>query len=305
MKGAMPAGQKLSIGRTSQATHRCCSQSAALHQHSRVLVKPPVFLFSQPPRQASRAQSKAVCGGSHLWCSKHSSFLGASSHSLLEAALPQRQPLRRALLIVRASKGPLSVPKPRVPIEVSNILTVLTTVFLVTSEPLFHSAGLTGSELHRTVISTQAIGLFLILGLTVQSYLDLRALREATSGTETERPSEPSEAQAEVVDNADLLKELGRSQPSKDELKIFVTSGEGKKTKTLRLEEWSLDGARDYESLIDTVRKIVPQLTAYPLTVLYQVRQTGEFFLLEAEDDVPKLLGTAGFVYIHPSPSWE
>lgn len=66
-----------------------------------------------------------------------------------------------------------------------------------------------------------------------------------------------------------------------------------------------MDGARDYESLVDTVRKIVPQLAAYPLTVLYQVRQTGEFFLLEAEDDVQKLLGTAGFVYIHPSPSWE
>lgn len=48
------------------------------------------------------------------------------------------------------------------------------------------------------MISTQAIGLFLIVGLTVQSYLDLRALRDATIGTETERPSEPSEAQAEV-----------------------------------------------------------------------------------------------------------
>jgi hypothetical protein len=142
-----------------------------------------------------------------------------------------------------------------------------------------------------------------ILSLTVQSYLDLRALRDVTN--EATRSREPNESQAEVVDNADLMKELERSMPSKNELKIFVTSGEGKKTRTLRLEEQSLDGARDYESLVDTVRKIVPQLAAYPLTVLYQVRQTGEFFLLEAEDDVQKLLGTAGFVYIHPSPSWE
>jgi hypothetical protein len=49
----------------------------------------------------------------------------------------------------------------------------------------------------RTVISTQAIGMVVILGLTLQSYLDLRALRDVTN--EATKDREPNESQAEVL----------------------------------------------------------------------------------------------------------
>jgi CHASE3 domain sensor protein len=60
----------------------------------------------------------------------------------------------------------------------------------------FFCRSLLACHFQRTVISTQAIGMVVILSLTVQSYLDLRALRDITN--EATRSREPNESQAEV-----------------------------------------------------------------------------------------------------------